>query len=100
MCIRDQAFPLFGLAGLFSTVIRQGHWRDTGEQQVLAITGHTVWNFALDQLDARELVLDGTALLENAPLNTQLGIADVVKGTDGLVSFTGGGLETDGLLWT
>ncbi|MHB1355881.1 MAG: hypothetical protein ACYCZF_07870 [Anaerolineae bacterium] len=95
-----QVFPLFGLAGLFSTTIRQARWRDTGEQQVLAVTGRTAWNFTMDQLDARDLVLDGAALLENTPLNQQLGIDDVAKDAVGLVTFTGGGFEADGLLWT
>jgi hypothetical protein len=95
-----QSFPLFGLAGLFSTVIRQDHWRDTGEQQVLAITGRTALNFSLESIGARELVLDGAALLENTLLNAQLGITKVVKGDGGRVAFSGGGFTADGLLWT
>ncbi|MCE5257440.1 MAG: hypothetical protein LLG44_00075 [Chloroflexi bacterium] len=94
-----QAFPLFGLAGLFSTVIRQGHWRDTGEQQVVAVTGRTAWDFTLEQLAGRALIVDGAALLEKAPLNDQLGIGKVSRDADGLVSFAADGFRRDGLLW-
>ncbi|MHB9032596.1 MAG: hypothetical protein ACYC6L_06075 [Anaerolineae bacterium] len=94
-----QVFPLFGLAGLFSTCIRQDHWRDDGSQQVLAITGRTAWDFRLEDLAGRSLVVDGAAILENTPLNAQLGISGVSKGANGLVNFSVDGFKPDGLLW-
>ncbi|MHB1357873.1 MAG: hypothetical protein ACYCZF_18035, partial [Anaerolineae bacterium] len=99
--VRDrQIFPLFSMAGLFATVVRQGHWRDTAEQPVLAVTGRSVWDFNLENLGERDLVLDGAALVENAPLNAQLGITGVQVANDGAVLFSGAGFRKDGLLYT
>ncbi len=99
--VRDrQPFPLFSMAGLFSTVIRQGHWLDDGSQPLLAITGRTVWDVSAEELAGRELVLDGAALLEGAPLNDALGVRDVAQGADGRVVFTADGLREDGQLYT
>ena len=97
--VRDrQPFPLLGLAGIFSTVVRQGCWRDDGDNDLLAVTGRTAWDFTLDQARGRELILDGHALLESSPLNGQVGIVDAVRGSDGRVDFTGDGYSADGLL--
>lgn len=99
--VRDrQIFPLFSMAGLFATVVRQGHWRDTAEQPVLAVTGRSTWDFDLADLGQRDMVLDGAALVENAPLNAQLGITGVKTANDGLVMFSGAGYQKDGLLYT
>jgi hypothetical protein len=99
--VRDrQIFPLFSMAGLFAATVRQGHWRDTAEQPVLAVTGRSVWDFKLDSLGQRDLVLDGAALVENAPLNTQLSITGVEIAKDGEVLFSGTGYKKDGLLYT
>lgn len=99
--VRDrQIFPLLNMAGLFAVVVRQGHWLDTGEQPMLAITGRSVWDFDLQSLGQRELVLDGAALAENAPLNTELGITGVQVANDGTVTFSGAGYHKDGLLYT
>jgi hypothetical protein len=97
--VRDrQPFPLFGLAGLCSTVVRQGGWRDTGREAVVAITGGMVWDFSPDDLGPRELVLDGPALLEHSPLGARLGISGARPAEDGRVDFAGGGFQADGLL--
>jgi hypothetical protein len=99
--VRDrQIFPLFSMAGLFATGVRQGHWRDTTEQPVLAVTGRSVWDFNLASLGSRELVLDGAALVEKAPLIAELGISDVHAGKDGVVLFAGAGYKENGLLYT
>ena len=99
--VRDrQIFPLFSMAGLFAVAVRQGHWRDTGEQPVLAVTGRSAWDFNLADLGERELVVDGAALVEDAPLNAQLGIGAVRVGEGGEVHLNGEGYRADGLLFT
>ena len=97
--VRDrQAFPLLSLAGLFAVVVRQGHWRDTGDYDLVAITGRTVWDVDLDVLGAEHVVLDGSALLEESPLNAHLGIESAAQGVGGRVVFRGQGWQDDGLL--
>jgi hypothetical protein len=97
--VRDrQPFPLLGMAGIFSTVVRQGGWRDDGSHDLLAVTGRTVWDYTLDWARGRERILDGHALLESSPLNEEVGIANAVRGSDGRVDFTGDGYSADGLL--
>lgn len=91
-------FPLFGLAGLYSMVVRQGHWRDTGKEKVLAVTGRSVWDFELDELGQRTLVLDGHALLERSPLNDAIGIRNVQKADAGRVTFEADGFKANGCL--
>ncbi|MGC8972399.1 MAG: hypothetical protein ACP5K2_09475, partial [bacterium] len=99
--VRDrQPFPLFSLAGLCAQVIRQNHWCDTGNQKILAVTGRSVWDFNLDDLGDRHLILDGSALLENSPLNAELGLANITKTLDGRVNFSGGIFTSDGLLYS
>ncbi|MHB9032100.1 MAG: hypothetical protein ACYC6L_03525 [Anaerolineae bacterium] len=99
--VRDrQINPLFSMAGLFATAVRQDGWRDTGIEQVLAVTGRTVWDFSLDSLGSRELVLDGAALLENAPLLGELGLSDAKAVEDGLVRVHTAGFKEDGMLLT
>ncbi|MGB9682923.1 MAG: hypothetical protein ACP5PC_07990 [bacterium] len=99
--VRDrQPFPLFSLAGLCAQVIRQNHWCDTGNQKILAVTGRSVWDFDLDDLGDRHLILDGSALLENSPLNAELGLANITKTLDGRVNFSGGIFTSDGLLYS
>jgi len=99
--VRDrQAFPLFSMAGLFSTCVRQGGWRDDGSGSVLAITGRSVWDVDLSAVKGRHLVLDGAALLENSPLNEALGIGDVAAGEGGLVTFSCDKVKPAGMLWT
>lgn len=95
-----QPFPLFGLAGLCSTVIRQHHWRDDGSQRVLAVTGRAAWDFRFEELNGRDLVVDGAALLEHSPLNARLGITGAAAGEGGRVEIEGGGFSADGLLLT
>lgn len=99
--IRDrQAFPLFSMAGLYSICVRQGGWRDDGSGSVLAVTGRSVWDFELESLKGRHLVLDGAALLENSPLNEALGIGNVQLGAGGLVTFACDAVKPAGMLWT
>lgn len=95
-----QINPLFSMAGLFSAAFRQNGWRDTGDSYVLAVTGRSVWDFQMSALGERELVLDGAALLEDAPLLGELGISGAAQGEGGLVTFAGDGFEADGLLYT
>jgi len=99
--VRDrQAFPLFSMAGLFSTCVRQGGWRDDGSGSVLAVTGRSVWDVNLDTVQGRHLVLDGAALLDGAPLNEALGISDVTKGAGGQVTFSCDAVKPAGMLYT
>jgi len=99
--IRDrQLFPLFSLAGICAQVIRQNHWCDTGNKKLLAITGRSVWDFDIDNHGDRHLILDGSALLEGAPLNAQLGLTNITKTSNGRVDFSGGDFIKDGLLYS
>ncbi|MGB2997596.1 MAG: hypothetical protein WBC59_03050 [Phycisphaerae bacterium] len=99
--VRDrQLFPLLGMAGLCSAVVRKGSWRDHDQYDVLAVTSRAVWDFDLSELGERQLVLDGLALLEDAPLIGQLGISTVDRHDGGRVSFSGEGFVADGLLMT
>lgn len=88
-----QYFPLFSLAGLNCTVLRQGSWRDPGGP--LAITGRAAWDCALD--DSEPLIIDGTALLEGTRLNAVLGIRHVRVADAGRVEVDGP-FEQEGLL--
>ncbi|MCE5258148.1 MAG: hypothetical protein LLG44_03700 [Chloroflexi bacterium] len=99
--VRDrQINPLFSMAGLYAAAVRQGGWRDTGEQFILAVTGRSVWDFSLADLGERELVLDGAALLEDAPLLRELGISGARPGSGGLVICQAEGFQPDGMLLT
>ena len=99
--VRDrQAFPLFSMAGLYSICARQGGWRDDGGGSALAVTGRSVWDFDLESLNGRHLVLDGAALLENSPLNEALGISEVAAGAGGLVTFACEKVGAAGMVWT
>jgi hypothetical protein len=79
-------------------VVRQGHWRDTGKEKVLAVTGRSVWDFELGKLGRRILVLDGHALLEGSPLNDAIGIHNVQKADAGRVTFEADGFKANGCL--
>jgi hypothetical protein len=96
--VHDRRYcPLFSLAGLFSTIVRQGSWRDDDSPGMLAITGRSAWDVDMAGIGAREVIVDGTALVENAPLNRQLGITAVHPGADGALEVAGA-FTHDGLL--
>lgn len=90
-------FPLFTLAGMNTTVVRQGGWKDR-KVGALAITGRSAWDWAPQERSHGPLIVDGLALLEQAPLNEWLGVT-----TSGTVDGSGrvearGSLEPDGML--
>lgn len=96
--VRDrQPFPLFSLAGFCATVIRQGKWRDHDNYDVAAITGRSVWDVSLEKYKRQTVVLDGYAVLENAPLIQSLGIRDIQPGEGGQILFKSD-FRQDGLL--
>lgn len=88
--------PWFSLAGLHSTVMRKGSWRDSGG--LPAITGRSAWDCPPRNAGEEPLIVDGAALLEKSPLNDALGITHVrmVEG-EGRVEVEGD-YQRDGLM--
>lgn len=92
-----QYFPLFTMAGLNSTVVRQGGWRDR-PTPVLAVTGRSAWDFDLSASGSRTVVFDGTALMENSSLNGEIGVKQVhPANADGEIEVDGS-FQRDGML--
>src|SRR5690606_27705550 len=88
-------FPLFSLAGLNCTVLRQGSWRDPGCCP-LAIAGRAAWDCTVN--DVATLTIDGTALLEDTPLNAAMGIRQVRAADDSGRVEVSGPFAQEGLL--
>jgi hypothetical protein len=83
-----QPFPLFGLAGLCSSVVRVDGWRQNKNAPVVAVTGRAIWDYPPTRWSSHQtIVLDGAALLENSAANESLGLTNVQQSQNGVVTF-------------